>query len=173
VLILPSRIPAKNFRPRHERNARGVGCNLSEAVHVQSISTVILQSGIFLFWSCSFYLKAERSAIGARRKARKLKNLNNRSVSRPTSRSKHSTEETFVDSDKLQEGRKKKPAQASRQALSVLEVRKVLSGSGRAIGLSLMGKNIRHLLVARPEPYNTFRTGSTFASVHDVDIFIE
>jgi len=42
-----------------------------------------------------------------------------------------------------------------------LAVQKVLSGSGRAWGLRLMGKYIGHRLVARPEPDSTFRTDST------------
>jgi len=43
----------------------------------------------------------------------------------------------------------------------VLAVQKVLSGSGRAGRLRLMGKYIGHRLVARPELDNTFWTDST------------
>jgi len=43
----------------------------------------------------------------------------------------------------------------------VLAVQKVLSGSGRAERLRLMGKYIGHRLVARPELDNTFWTAST------------
>ena len=40
--------------------------------------------------------------------------------------------------------------------ISALSSQKVLSGSGRAGRLRLMGKYIDHRLVARPEPDNTF-----------------
>jgi len=40
--------------------------------------------------------------------------------------------------------------------MTVLAVQKVLSGSGRARRLRLMGKYIGHRLVARSEPANTF-----------------
>jgi len=43
----------------------------------------------------------------------------------------------------------------------VLSVQKVFSGSTRAGRLRLMGKNIGHRHVARPEPDNTFWTDST------------
>jgi len=43
----------------------------------------------------------------------------------------------------------------------VLPVQKVLSSSGRAERLRLMGKYIGHRLVARPELDNTFWTDST------------
>jgi len=43
----------------------------------------------------------------------------------------------------------------------VRSVQKVLSGSGRAGALRLMGKNIVHRLVARSELDNTFWTDST------------
>jgi len=45
----------------------------------------------------------------------------------------------------------------------MLTSQKVLSGSGRAGRLRLMGKYIDHRLVARPEPDNTFRTDSTYS----------
>ena len=44
----------------------------------------------------------------------------------------------------------------------VLSSQKVLSGSGRAGSLRLMGKYIDHRLVARPEPDNTFWDDSTY-----------
>jgi len=47
------------------------------------------------------------------------------------------------------------------RAAGVLSVRKVLSGSGRAGRLRLMGKYIGHRLVARPQMDNTFWTDST------------
>jgi len=45
--------------------------------------------------------------------------------------------------------------------LIVLSVQKVLSGSGRAGRLRLMGQYIGHRLVAQPELDNTFWTDST------------
>jgi len=45
--------------------------------------------------------------------------------------------------------------------LTVLSVQKVLSGSGHAGRLHLMGKCIGHRLVARPGLDNTFWTDST------------
>ena len=51
----------------------------------------------------------------------------------------------------------------------VLAVQKVLSGSGRARRLRLMGKYIGHRLVARPQPDNTFCSDSTL--VTQVDFF--
>jgi len=50
---------------------------------------------------------------------------------------------------------------ANQNMLDVLAVQKVLSGSGRAGRLRLMGKYIGHRLVARPELDNTFWTDST------------
>jgi len=46
---------------------------------------------------------------------------------------------------------------------NVLAVQKVLSGSGRARRLRLMGKYIGHRLVARQELDNTFWTDSTYS----------
>jgi len=46
-------------------------------------------------------------------------------------------------------------------AIEVLTSQKVLSGSGHAGRLRLMGKYIDHCLIARPELDNTFRDGST------------